>query len=174
MVIGKYSVATGRMHWLMAAGTLTTIGTVKMAQLIDCQISKEKLMLVHKSTGLLMAGAIFPRIAIRLASKTPNAPKGTLIEHVAARISHLSLYGFMLFMPATGIAMGYYGGKGLPFYGLYKLPGKEVPDGNIAKNAFQLHKNAGRIFQYILPIHIGATGFHLLKGQNIINRLPIR
>ena len=26
-------------------------------------------------------------------------------------------YGFMLFMPISGITMGYFGGKGLPFYG---------------------------------------------------------
>jgi cytochrome b561 len=41
-------------------------------------------------------------------------PTGTgPIEAKLADISHFLLYGFMTIMPATGIAMGYYGGKGL-------------------------------------------------------------
>ena len=31
-------------------------------------------------------------------------------EHILAKAGHYGLYGFMTVMPATGIAMGYYGG----------------------------------------------------------------
>jgi len=34
------------------------------------------------------------------------------LEHFAASASHLALYFFMAALPSTGIAMGYYGGKG--------------------------------------------------------------
>ena len=45
-------------------------------------------------------------------------------------------------MPATGLAMGYYGGKGMPFFGLYTIPGAtgEAKDGKFAGRMFKLHK----------------------------------
>ena len=48
----------------------------------------------------------------------------------------------MIALPSTGVAMGYFGGKGLPFFGTH-IPGKPVKeegDGAIAKNAFKAHK----------------------------------
>ena len=46
---------------------------------------------------------------------------------------HYALYGFMIIMPASGIAMGYYGGKGLPFF-TTTLAGAKESNGAIAKN----------------------------------------
>jgi cytochrome b561 len=36
---------------------------------------------------------------------------GTGIEHGLASVGHFALYAFMTIMPASGIAMGYYGGE---------------------------------------------------------------
>ena len=33
------------------------------------------------------------------------------LEHGAAKLTHYALYGFMTIMPASGIAMGYFGGE---------------------------------------------------------------
>jgi cytochrome b561 len=41
----------------------------------------------------------------------------------------LCRYGFMVIMPASGITMGYYGGKGLPFFGT-TIPGVVKTDEN--------------------------------------------
>ena len=49
--------------------------------------------------------------------------------------------------------MGYYGGKGIPFYGYYTIPGAETPNGSIAKNAFKYHKLVGQAFESLIPIH---------------------
>jgi cytochrome b561 len=50
---------------------------------------------------------------------------------LAAKAGHLALYGFMVIMPATGIAMGMYGGKGLPFFWT-TIPGFEEKNGKLA------------------------------------------
>ena len=60
------------------------------------------------------------------------------IEHILAKISHGGLYAFMAIMPASGIAMGYYGGKGLPFFtttlpGVVKTDENKKSTGEIAK-----------------------------------------
>lgn len=56
---------------------------------------------------------------------------------MAADAAHLGLYGFMIIMPASGIAMGYYGGKGLPFFtttipGIVKTEENKKSTGKIA------------------------------------------
>ena len=50
---------------------------------------------------------------------------------IASNASHIALYGFMTIMPATGIAMGMYGGKGLPFFWT-TIPGFENKNGKLA------------------------------------------
>ena len=120
-----------------------------------------------------MGICFLPRIAIRLTSKIPKLPEGSGIEHALATVSHWSLYGLMLFMPVSGIAMGYYGGKGLPFF-FTTISGakKENKDGKLAKNAWYYHKQVGQFFEYFfVPLHIGAVGFHFLRGQNLLRRI---
>ena len=51
----------------------------------------------------------------------------------------------MTIMPASGIAMGYFGGKGLPFFtttipGIVKTDDNKKTTGMIAKNSFFVHK----------------------------------
>ena len=55
-------------------------------------------------------------------------------------------------MPVSGVTMGIFGGKGIPFFGLGTVPGlspKESGLGWVAGKAFKLHKQAGQI----LPDH---------------------
>ena len=43
-----------------------------------------------------------------------------------------------------------------------------------AKQAFKLHKQAGQVLTYVVPLHIAAVGFHYFaRGQNILVRMGI-
>merc|ERR1711908_105998 len=124
-------------------------------------------MMIHKSTGLLMCAALVPRIALRLASAKPPHLPGHSVEHLLATASHCLMYFFMTALPITGVMMGYFGGKGLPFFG-YTIPGKESPsadDKKLAGNAFWVHKNSGWFFKYTVPVHAGAAGQHVVRGH---------
>jgi len=167
----RYGAAVRYLHWIMAAGLLTCVGTVLAAQRVKGK-TKGDLMYIHKSMGLLMGAAIIPRIAIRLASKTPAAVPGAVWEKMAAKVTHGALYVLMFSMPASGIAMGYFGGKGLPFFGMH-IDGAKEPRGDIAKNAFAAHKQMGQFIEYMIPLHVGAAGLHLLRGQNILRRMGV-
>jgi cytochrome b561 len=43
--------------------------------------------------------------------KIQELPGASSVEHILGNIGHYSLYAFMTIMPASGIAMGYYGGN---------------------------------------------------------------
>jgi cytochrome b561 len=126
------------MHWASGLAVLGCVGFVQAAQYTKGK-TKGRAMFLHKSFGLLAAILITPRLALRLASTVPKHLPGPTWEVMAANASHLSLYGFLIFMPASGVAMGYWGGKGLPFF-YTTVPGAAKADGEIAKVSYKYHK----------------------------------
>lgn len=167
-----YSATASWMHWITAGTMIGCVGTVLQAQ----QAPKEEKgdwMFRHKSLGLLTGILVAPRLAYRLTSSAYNvrALEGnSAFENVLGNASHLFLYGFMTIMPATGIAMGLYGGKGLPFF-TTTLPAFEQKNGDIAKQSFQIHKQLGVYGKYLIPVHAGAAVAHSVRGQAIFSRM---
>ena len=70
--------------------------------------------------------------------KIPALLPGATWEHMAAHATHAALYAGLIVMPASGVAMGYYGGKGLPFFGM-TIPGASKTNGAIAKQVRASH-----------------------------------
>ncbi|KAJ1443328.1 hypothetical protein B484DRAFT_389604 [Ochromonadaceae sp. CCMP2298] len=166
----RYNTGMQVMHWASGLAVLGCVGFVQAAQWTKGK-DKMRLMFLHKSCGLLAAIVITPRLAIRLASTIPKHIPGPMWETLAANATHLSLYGFLIFMPASGVAMGYWGGKGLPFF-YTTVKGADKADGEIAKVSYKYHKLIGHYAQYLIPMHVGAVGYHLaMKGTNILPRI---
>jgi cytochrome b561 len=95
---------------------------------------------------------VAPRIGYRLLSRPAYNVRelqgNSSVENMLGKAGHYLLYGFIAVMPATGIAMGYFGGAGLPFFftkfaGIKKTEENKASTGNIAKNAFKIHKQVG-------------------------------
>lgn len=168
----EYPMLMKGFHWGMGAGALGCIGLVQYKQRTEDKKLQGDLMFWHKSIGLLMGIAIIPRIAVRLVSKIPAPPAGSKIEHFAASASHLGAYGLLSMLPITGIAMGYYGGKGLPFF-FTTIPGadKENKNGKLAGWTWKVHKYAGTALEFLLTLHVGAVGMHMAKGASILPRI---
>jgi cytochrome b561 len=172
-----YSRAAGMLHWLAAFPMIGCIASVLQAQNAPKE-QKGDLMFRHKSLGLLTGLIVAPRFAYRLFSrsayKVQELPGNAAWENVAGSVSHYALYAFMTVMPATGIAMGYYGGKGLPFF-FTTLSGATEANGEIAKRSFQIHKQLGTYGKFLVPLHVGASTWHYFRGQSIFTRInPFR
>jgi cytochrome b561 len=159
------------MHWAMGGALVASVGCVQGAMNTKDKALKGDLMFYHKSFGVLTLGLLIPRVAVRLMSKVPEHLPGAAWEVFSAKVTHALLYVFMIVMPISGTVMGYYSGKGLPFF-WKTLPGAEKADGAKAKQAFQVHKQVGSYLQYVIPLHAGAVGYHfLVKGRNILPRI---
>jgi cytochrome b561 len=167
-----YSRTASYFHWLVAVPLIGCVGCVLQAQRAPKE-EKGDWMFRHKSLGLLTGMIVAPRFLYRLTSGAYNVRSlqgNASWENTLGSVSHLALYGFMAIMPATGIAMGYYGGKGLPFF-YTTFPGATSVDGKIAKNAFNIHKQVGAYGKYLIPLHVGASGLHVARGQPIFARI---
>jgi cytochrome b561 len=159
------------MHWTMGGAIIACVGCVQGAIYTKDKKLKGDLMFYHKSFGLLSLGFLFPRLALRAVSKIPEHLPGPAWELISAKVTHGLLYAFMIIMPISGTIMGYYSGKGLPFF-WKTLDGAPKADGATAKQAFQIHKQVGSYLQYVVPLHAGAVGYHfIVKGKNILPRI---
>lgn len=138
----------------------------------------------HKSLGLLTGMLVLPRFAYRLINfkkhLLPKLEGSGQIEHGMGNLSHFALYGFMTVMPASGIAMGYYGGKGLPFFntsfaGVVHTDETKAGNVAIAKQSYSIHKTLGTYGKYLIPLHAGAAVSHWARGHKIFTRInPFR
>eukprot|EP00816_Leptocylindrus_hargravesii_P005134 CAMPEP_0196809870 /NCGR_PEP_ID=MMETSP1362-20130617/9746_1 /TAXON_ID=163516 /ORGANISM="Leptocylindrus danicus, Strain CCMP1856" /LENGTH=170 /DNA_ID=CAMNT_0042184689 /DNA_START=60 /DNA_END=569 /DNA_ORIENTATION=+ len=165
-----YPLTAAYFHWIVAVPLIGSVGSVlKCQSLPKGDKDKGLWMHRHKSLGLLTGMLVLPRFGYRLLNfkkhLLPPLEGSGQIEHGMGNLSHLALYGFMTVMPASGIAMGYYGGKGLPFFNT-SFPGvvhtDETKAGNvaIAKQSYSIHKTLGTYGKYLIPLHAGAAVAH--------------
>lgn len=177
-IVAKYPQSLSILHWCIALSGGGAIAMVNYAQSLKDPKEKGNAMNAHKSFGLLTGMLMVPRIAIRVTSKKiPAAVEGNFLEQGAAKFTHLALYCLAVGLPASGLAMGYFNGRGVPFFGLFNVPGKKdatKEDKDVAKGIWEKHKIAGATLEALLTLHVGAVGYHFLKGQNILRRMDPR
>lgn len=132
-----YTRAASYYHWMVAAPLLGSVACVLKAQDTPKEQKEEKgnWMWRHKSLGVLTGLVVLPRVGYRLFNagkyQIRNLPDDGPVMSAAAKVTHYGLYAFMTIMPISGIAMGMYGGKGLPFF-FTTIPGFENKNGKLA------------------------------------------
>lgn len=132
-----YTRAASYYHWMVAAPLVGSIACVLKAQYTPKEEKKEKMMWMwrHKSLGVLTGLVVLPRVGYRLFNaakyRIRDLPGEGPIIGAAGKAGHLGLYAFMTIMPVSGIAMGMFGGKGLPFFWT-TIPGFEKKNGKLA------------------------------------------
>jgi len=167
--VEAYAPPVQAMHWAMGGCVLACFGFVQAAQNVKGK-KKGEYMFLHKSFGLAAAFLLGPRLAARLGSRSPKAFSAIGWEKALATASHGIMYGMLIIMPVTGVAMGYYGGKGLPFFWT-TIPGAEQKDGAIAKQAFQYHKQVGWYMEMLFLGHMGGVAYHTAMGHGVLSRI---
>eukprot|EP00980_Cylindrotheca_fusiformis_P006701 scaffold1398_cov116-Cylindrotheca_fusiformis.AAC.18 len=173
-----YSVAAANLHWLTAIPAVGCVATVLKAQQAPKE-DKGRLMHLHKSLGLLTGMIVLPRVGYRIFNQSAYKVfpiEGSKFEHFAASAVHVGLYVFMTVMPVSGIAMGYYGGKGLPFFwttlpGVTKTEENKKSTGAIAKQGFSIHKTLGTYGKFLVPLHVAGAFSHFFRGHAIFSRI---
>eukprot|EP01043_Picozoa_sp_COSAG02_P018935 COSAG02_NODE_898_length_16108_cov_5.877444_2_plen_174_part_00 len=95
----SYSGGVELMHWIGGIGTLCCFATVQAAQRKWAPASE--MMMYHKSVGLVLMGVILCRVPLRLKARVPAPLPGNALEHIAAKLSHVTLYALSVVRPST-------------------------------------------------------------------------
>ena len=147
------------MHMVMTLAILSAIGIILYADELPKGAERNELFFWHKSLGLLLAGLIVVRIMMVMACGKPE-PVGKGLQKLAAVWVHRLLYVAMLVMPASGIIMSYAGGRAIPFFGLFTIPGAEEKMASLGKLAHEVHELGGNMIIALIVIHVLAALYH--------------
>merc|ERR1719373_1123365 len=137
----------------VAAGTIATIAFVQAARQTKDKPTISSRMFYHKSFGLL-TGSLFGGFCYKVAQG----------QRVTVPVTTVGIGACIAFQYLTGISMGYFGGWGVPFFGLFKVPGASTPNKAIGNNSYFAHKRVGVVMKALIVIHALATVWCLYSG----------
>lgn len=170
-----YGLPSIALHWLIFVLIAAAYAFIELRELFPKGSEPREFMkALHFMFGLSVLLLVLPRLATRFYSPTPLiTPAPPAWQHSAAKIAHVTLYGFMLVMPLLGWLMLSAAGKPIPFFGLY-LPALIGEDKELAKFIKEIHESIGEIGYYLIGLHACAALYHhfLQRDNTLLNMLP--
>lgn len=171
---GSLSIA---LHWLMFLLMVAVYATIELRELFPKGSDpREAMKALHFMLGLSMLILLALRIYARVTSATPIiVPEPSPVQHKAAQLGHLALYGLMLVMPILGWLLLSAAAKPIPFFGL-ELPPLIGENKELAKSLKEIHETIGEIGYYLIAIHVLAALYHhhIRKDNTLTRMLPLK
>jgi cytochrome b561 len=162
MTATSFSLPARILHWVMAPllVAMLLIGTGMVASLSGWH---PVLVHLHKQLGLVLLVLATLRLLLRLTGPVPALPASMPpFQRIAAKASHLVIYGCMLAMPLIGWAMLSAAGEPLPGFGNMHLPAIVPPGATAYALLRNLHGMLGALFFITILVHIAAGLLHAL------------
>lgn len=172
----RYTIVAIVLHWLMALLIIWQIWIgIWMTGAIDdreAQSAAYEGFQFHKSLGLTLLVLALLRLAWRIIHGFPGFPAHMpRWQQIAARISHVLLYAFMVLIPLTGwlyVSTGWNSDAGAAlqvptvWFGLFEWPHVPGLEGNsaLADTAVEMHELMAFSLIALLVVHVGAALKH--------------
>ncbi len=167
----KYNKKMRFMHWLVA---LIVLGMLAVGFTMDgypLEIKRTAYGL-HKSFGLTLFFLVLIRIAIRLKSKIPPAPRAIpKNQQLAAKWAHYFLYVLLLVMTISGYTMSSAGGHGVKWFGIETTQWLPL-DKDLSKIAYTIHGTTAFLLAGLIALHLlGTLKHHWLDKIPVLKRM---
>lgn len=171
----NYDSVAKAIHWTMAL----LIPADWVIAIIREDMSREvrnTLMFTHRSIGLLVMALLVIRIAWRLTHTAPAHEKTSFEPWagLAAKAGHGLLYLLMIAVPLAGILNTLYGGRALPFFGLFEIASPFAQNKDLAKQIGGAHELLANLLMIVVLAHAVAGIFHhvVLKDRTLMKMRP--
>jgi cytochrome b561 len=171
---GAYDPVARALHWLVAglAVIVVALGWA-IPGAARASGSRELLLLLHRSLGLLIIAVILFRGWWRLSHPPPPLPPSLArIEVWAAHSTHLLLYVFFVLLPLSGYINAAAAGHMVGFFGIVAIPPLIAESPRLSQIADAVHL-AGQFLVYALVgMHVTAALIHgLLRRDGVFERM---
>ena len=173
-----YGAVARAVHWAVAALAVVVVGlgwAIPGAARGDD--SRELLLFLHRSVGVLILVLMAFRIGWRLTHPAPSFPAGfPRLEAAAAHADHVLLYLVFVVMPLSGLANSAAAGHSVSFFGLFAIPPLFPENPRLAQAAVAIHLACQFLVYGLVAIHVAAALMHRFVRRNrILDRmLPLR
>lgn len=161
-------------HWLVAVVVigLLAAGWTLYLDVLDREAARN-LRDMHKAIGVCVLAFGIWRVGYRLVCGFPErvgtAPSW---QAISARIAHYILLAGILVMPVSGLARGYFAGRGTDVFGLFSIPGAAVENEVLSNLGSATHFFAGLLVTMVLALHIlAALKHHFVDRDTTLVRM---
>ena len=154
------------LHWLMAIAIIAMlfIGIGMVSTIAPKYVS---LVVTHKTLGIAILLLAVLRIVVRLRSGAPALPRDLPVPmRLAARLSHLALYGLMIAMPLLGWGMVSAGGYPVKLLWGIQLPAIAPQSDALFTLLHSAHVMLAFAFFALILLHLAAGLFHALVRKD--------
>ncbi|HET7314991.1 cytochrome b [Salinisphaera sp.] len=181
-----YGLVSRFLHWLLALLIIAQFSLVVIFTWIVPEPSgehhhhehqaaglHETVMMLHKSTGVLILLFGLILIVWRLTQPKPSLQTEPVWQRVLARIVHLAIYVVVVAQPVFGILMLTSFGQSIPFFGLFSIPAFITLGEQAGATLGALHAFTGWwIVLTALGIHIvGSLYHHYVRKDDVLKRM---
>lgn len=130
-------------------------------------------MMLHKSTGVLILLLAIARVVWRLLSKAPPAlPEVGAANRMLAHLGHAALYLLLFAVPLSGFLMSAYGGRVTEFYGLFALPNFVAANESMNELMHEIHEPLFFALVLMAAGHAAAALYHhYIKRDATLKRM---
>lgn len=150
------------LHWLMAIMVLAML-FIGVAMVSTLKPRFLTLISIHRPLGITILVLALIRLGVRWRSGAPPLPDDLPPAQVmAARFSHVLLYGLLIVMPLVGWGMLSAGGYPIVLYGSLHLPAILPHDDRLHAVLRAAHTVLAYIFFATVLLHVAAALFHAL------------
>ncbi len=167
----RYHPALVALHWLLALLLIVALGMGTFALKTVPNSSPDKITALqgHMIAGGLILFLTLTRLVVRLKTRHPSpAPTGNALLDRLAPLTHWALYGLVLAMAGSGVAMSVL--AGLPeivFNGVGSLP---VNFDALPPRA--AHGIVAKLLMLAIGMHIAAALYHqLVRRDGLLRRM---
>jgi cytochrome b561 len=171
---GTYDPVARSLHWLIAglAVIVVALGWAIPGAARETG-SREVLLLLHRSVGLLIIAVMLARALWRLGHLPPSLPSSlAAIEVWAAHSTHLLLYVFFVLQPLSGYINAAAAGHTVSFFGILTIPPLIAESPRLSQIANAVHLAGQFLIYALVGMHVAAALMHgLIRRDGVFERM---